>query len=191
MTVATSSADLGDEELMRRVQADDPDAFAVLLDRFGGRAYRVALAFTRERTRAEDIVQEAFLSMWRNRATYDPGRGALGAWMTGIVRNRAIDSARRNGRHDRRRADEELRDGHHTRSADVGETAGERDEAAELRRVLVRLPEAQREVIVLAYFGELSTTEIASELALPLGTVKARIRLGLGKLRAEVVVEHS
>lgn len=181
-----SLAELGDEDLMERVQADDADAFAVLFDRLGARAYRVAFVLAHERTRAEDIVQEAFLSVWRNRAAYDPQRGAVGAWTTGIVRNRAIDSARRNGRHDRRRADEEGLDTGRQAPGGVEVTVGERDEAARLRGVLARLPEAQRDVIALAYFGELSTTEIASELSLPLGTVKGRIRLGLEKLRAEV-----
>ena len=102
-----AAPDLGDVELMQRVQADDPGAFGALYDRFGSRAYRVALAIARDKTRAEDIVQEALLSVWRSRAQYQPRRGAVVTWIMGTVRNRAIDSGRRHGRHDNRRADVE------------------------------------------------------------------------------------
>jgi len=177
--------ELSDAELMLRVQADDPEAFGALYDRFGARAYRVAFALARDPTRAEDIVQDAFLSIWRGRAMYQPQRGALVAWILGVVRNRALDALRRNGRHDTRRADEEQIDQQLQSVGSAQDRLGEREEAAELRGVLARLPAAQREVIALAYFGELSTSEIASELSLPLGTVKGRIRLGLQKLRGD------
>lgn len=84
-----------------------PDAFGALYDRFGTRAYRVAYAISRDGTRAEDIVQEAFLSVWRSRAAYQPQRGPVTGWVMGTVRNRAIDSFRRNGPHDSRRAGED------------------------------------------------------------------------------------
>ena len=180
-----TAADLGDIELMESVRADDPDAFSALYDRFGSRAYRVAFSIARDRTRAEDIVQEAFLSIWRSRARYQPQRGAVVTWIMSTVRNRAIDAVRLNGRHDDRRAG-----GEHTREGmqaarEVEDTAIERDQAARLRRVLARLPKEQRDVICLAYFGELSASEIADELSIPVGTVKGRMRLGLNKLRAE------
>ncbi len=183
---AAPAADLGDEELMLRVQADQPDAFGELFDRFGTRAYRVAYAIEHNGTRAEDIVQDAFLSIWRARASYQPERGSVIAWVIGIVRNRALDSLRRHGRHDNRRAGGEHMLERLQAPGSTEQATGERDEAAHLRGVLAQLPEAQREVIALAYFGELSTTEIASELVLPLGTVKGRMRLGLEKLRPQV-----
>jgi RNA polymerase sigma-70 factor (ECF subfamily) len=173
-----------DEALMARVQRDDSGAFGELYDRFSPRAYGVARAVTRDGTHAEDIVQEAFLSVWRSRARYRPQYGTVGAWVMGIVRNRAIDSLRRQGRHDQRRAGEhDLEQRLAVPGESLEDVAGERDEAARLRATLARLPAAQREVITLAYFGELSTSEIASELELPLGTVKGRMRLGLDKLR--------
>ncbi len=181
-----SAADEADARLMRRVQADDPEAFGALYDRFGARAYRVAGTTTRDATRVEDIVQEAFLSVWRSRARYRPAYGSVGGWIMGIVRNRAIDAHRRHGRHDRRRASDEGLEERLAAVDDVEASAGERDTAAQLRATLARLPAAQSEVIALAYFGELSTTEIADELALPLGTVKGRMRLGLDKLRREL-----
>lgn len=181
-----TSADLGDAELMLLVQTDEVDAFEVLFDRFALRAYRVAHAIARNDARTEDIVQDAFLSIWRTRASYRPERGTVVAWLMGIVRNRAIDSLRLNVRHDIRRADEGLID-QRTHSCAPEHTVAERDQAAHLRSIMAQLPDAQRDVIALAYFGELSTTEIAGELSLPLGTVKGRMRLGLEKLRGEVV----
>jgi len=186
MTVASVvAADLGDEELMLRVQADDSDAFGALFDRFAARALGVAYAVARDRTRAEDIVQEAFLSIWRSRATFRPQLGSVSSWVMGIVRHRAVDSVRSNGRHDSRRADDERIEEHSQAPGSVEQAAGERDEASRLRDTLTRLPAAQREVIALAYYGELSTTEIATHLSLPLGTIKGRMRLGLEKLRFE------
>lgn len=180
------TADHEDAELMRRVQAGDPDAFGDLYDRFAVRALRVAYVRTRDRSRAEEVVQEAFLSVWRSRSHYRAASGSVGGWIMGIVQNRSIDSLRRTARDQGHRADDSVLD---TAPAPGGvpDTVVERDEAARLRVTLARLPAAQRDVIALAYFGELSTSEIASELKLPLGTVKGRIRLGLDKLRAETL----
>lgn len=180
---AARVAELDDANLMLRVQADDPEAFGALYDRFGSRAYRVAYAIARDSSRAEDVVQEAFLSIWRSRASYQPGRGAVVAWVLGTVRNRAIDSGRRAGRHDNRRSDDERIEETLQAPGSLEQTTVERDQAARLRGALAELPDAQREVIALAYFGELSTSEIAGELALPMGTIKGRMRLGLQKLR--------
>ena len=149
----------------------------MLFDRFASRALGVAHAVGRDRKRSEDIVQEAFLSIWRSRATYRGELGSVGGWVTGTVRHRALDSLRSNGRHEGRRADAEGIEERVRAPGSVEQSAGERDEATRLRDVLALLPAAQREVIGLAYYGELSTTEIATELSLPLGTVKGRIRL--------------
>ncbi len=179
-------AELGDMELMQRVQTDDPLAFGALFDRFASRAYRVAFAIVRDKTRAEDIVQEGFLSVWRGRAQYQPQRGPVVSWIMGTVRSRAVDSGRRHGRHDDRRTGLENVDRQLPAHDDVPATVIERDRAAELRSVLARLPDEQRDVITLAYFGELSATEIADAMSLPVGTVKGRMRLGLQKLRADL-----
>ena len=175
--------DEDDHALMARVQADEPEAFGELYSRFGDGAYRVAYGVARDGSRAEDIVQEAFLSVWRHRAVYRPEAGSVRGWLMGTVRNRAIDSFRKHARHDTRRAEVELIDERRPASGDVADVVGARDEADRLRTTLARLPAAQRDVITLAYFGELSTTEIAAELSLPLGTVKGRMRMGLQKLR--------
>ena len=180
-------ADAADAALMSRVQADVPEAFGALYDRFGAQALGLASASTRDATRAEDIVQDAFLTVWRKRAQYRADRGSVGGWIMGVVRNRAIDAHRRQARHDTRRAEEHRADDQRTGAwqerRTVEDSVGEREEASRLRSVLARLPASQRDVITLAYFGELSASEISTHMALPLGTVKGRMRLGLDKLR--------
>ena len=188
LRVAAGLADLADAQLMRRVQAGDAEAFGALYDRFVSRAYGLARAIGRA-SDADDIVQEAFLSVWRGRSAFRPERGTVLAWVMGIARNRAIDSLRRQGRHDRHRADAEMAERLRV-PGDVEDDIIGSEQAARLRSTLARLPPTQRDVIALAYFGELSTPEIAAELSLPLGTVKGRMRLGLVKLRSPVAEDR-
>lgn len=180
------SSVVSDQELMRRVQGDDPDAFATLYDRLAPRALSIAFRINADHERAQEAVQEGFVSMWRSRATYSPNLGAVHAWVYGIIRNRAIDAHRRNSKHARRRADAD----HATESIaardDVHADAVAASEAAELQTLLAALPFEQREVIVLAHHGGLSHTEIAHQLGTPLGTVKGRMRLGLDNMRAQI-----
>jgi RNA polymerase sigma-70 factor (ECF subfamily) len=183
-TTGAEEADEADEALMRQVQADDPLAFGLLYDRFSARAYRLASGMAQNRGHAEDMVQEAFVSLWRNRARYDPGRGSVTGWVMTAVRHRAIDVLRAQRRHDAHRArTDQTADEPATAGGAVEDRVIEREGAARLRSALGALPAAQREVITLAYFGELSATEIADRLSLPVGTVKGRMRLGLTKLR--------
>lgn len=181
MTEALDASDL-----MVRVQNDEAQAFDALYDRFAGRAYRVAVSICHDATRAEDVSQEAFLSAWRSRASYDPSRGSVSSWLMGMVRNRSIDALRRHARHDSRRSDGDHIDEQLAAPGDMEHMVGERDQAEWLRGLLAQLPDAQREVIALAYFGELSASEIARELAIPSGTVKGRMRLGLRSLRTTI-----
>jgi RNA polymerase sigma-70 factor (ECF subfamily) len=132
---------------------------------------------------AEDVVQEAFLSIWRSGARYDHTRGAVRTWVLGIVHNRAIDSLSRSVVHDRRRAsDEGIEERFEARDRTDVEVA-RLDEAQEIRQALTTLPAEQCRVIELAYFGGLSHSEIAAELKEPLGTVKTRLRAAMEKLR--------
>jgi RNA polymerase sigma-70 factor (ECF subfamily) len=138
------------------------------------------------RAAAEDVVQEAFLSLWRSGARYDRARGSVRTWVLGIVHNRAIDSLRRSVVHDRRRAsDEGLEERFEARERTEVEVA-RLDEAEEIRQALQTLPAEQCRVIELAYFGGFTQTEIASMLETPVGTVKGRMRLGLEKMRAQL-----
>jgi RNA polymerase sigma factor (sigma-70 family) len=128
------------------------------------------------RDEAEDVLQRVFYEVWRNRDRYDPAR-SLEAWVLGIARKRAIDQLRR--RHANIVPIEELRD----IAGDDGRELAERHaRASEVRSALERLPATQREVLTLAYFGDLTQTQIAERLGVPLGTVKARSFRGLRRL---------
>lgn len=174
-----------DRELMEQVQSGSTDAFEQLYDRYCRRAYRVARAVCGDDGRAEGAVQEAFMSIWRNRSAYRPERGTVASWLVCVVHYRAIDIARGNAKRARRRASENVI--YFLRApGNLADRVIARDSAATLQAKLRQLPEAQREVITLAYYGELTHAEIATQLALPSGTVKGRMRLGLRKLRAEM-----
>lgn len=172
-----------DDVLMTRVQGDDPTAFGELYDRHAAAALGVARSICASSAHAEDVVQEGFLSIWRSRATYEPARGrTFRGWAMQIVRNRAIDSRRQAGVRPRiTSGDVKAPPGAATRSAH--DEAVERSEHRGLNDALERLPQAQAEVIALAYFGGMSHTQIAEKLHLPRGTVKGRMRLGLEKMR--------
>ena len=178
-----ATPELSDEELMVRMQADDVIAFEVLFERYRLRAHRVAGVMTSGVGSPDDVLQDAFLGVWRGRAGYRAELGSVGSWVLAIVRLRSIDAHRRETRHAGKRARAEDATGSLSDSSDIEAVVGERDRAAALRDAIGRLPASQRDVVVLAYFGELSISEIATELSLPLGTVKGRMRLGLTKRR--------
>jgi RNA polymerase sigma-70 factor, ECF subfamily len=174
---------LADEDLMQLVQRGDPRAFEVVYDRHSGAAFSLAYRMVGRGNVAEDVVQEAFLSIWRSGARYERARGSVRTWVLGIVHHRAIDQLRRSSVHDKRRASDEgieerLESGERT---DV--EVARRDEAAAIRSAMDALPSEQSHVIELAYFGGFTHTEIAEILEMPVGTVKGRMRLGLAKLR--------
>ena len=174
---------LSDEELVRRAGRIDPAAFAALYDRHSVTAFSLARRMLGA-ARAEDVVQEAFLSVWRGAKSYDPGRGAVRPWLLGIVRLRCIDELRKLEVHERRRAGAE---GLEERFAAPDSTAGQAlraEQAVTVRTALATLPEDQRHVLELAYFSGWTQAEIADQLDLPLGTVKGRTRLALDKLRS-------
>ena len=187
MTVLHASADrhaITDDQVMAGVHGGSTAAFEVLYDRYCDRAYRVALSVCRDDGRAQEAVQEAFISIWRSRSRYED-RGDVAAWVLTLVRHRAIDTARRNGPHAAHRANDELVQT--ARAPDnVAEQVADRDQARDLCSVLAKLPDAQREVITLAFYGQLTHLEIAAHLDLPLGTVKGRIRLGMERLRGDI-----
>ena len=165
---------------------DAAAAFRVIYDRHSSAAFSLAYRMVGRRGPAEDVVQEAFVSLWRAGDRFDAGRGSLRTWVLGIVRNRAIDGLRRSTVHDSRRASDE---GIAERLVAPESTEREvvrRDEAAGVRAALGALPPDQLKVIELAYFGGFTHTEIADILDTPLGTVKGRMRLGLQQLRGVI-----
>jgi RNA polymerase sigma-70 factor (ECF subfamily) len=174
--------DLADEELMSLAGDRDARAFEVIFDRHAARAFSLAYRMCGRRAMAEDIVQEAFLSLWRSGARYDPARGSVRSWLLSVVHNRAIDAFRRESAGERVTVQGELYDEPAAAELTDAEVV-RRDEARQLGAALDELPPAQRQVIELAYFGGFTHTQIAEMLQLPAGTVKGRMRLGLTKMR--------
>jgi RNA polymerase sigma-70 factor (ECF subfamily) len=178
---------LADEDLMPLVAREDPLAFEVFYDRHAGAAYSLAYRIVGSRTSAEDVTQEALLSIWRSGARYDRARGSVRSWTLGIVRNRAIDLLRsRAGRVGRLDSDDESALEQRPAEELTEPEALRRETARELRGLLGELPPEQSKVIELAYFGGFSQSEIAEMLGIPLGTVKGRLRLGLEKVRGRL-----
>ena len=177
---------LADEELMPLIAARDADALEVVYDRHGGAAYSLAYRIVGERAAAEDVVQEAFISIWRSGARYDRARGSVRSWMLGVVRNRAIDLLRSKTGRARLDFDDDTILEQRGAGERTEEMAMERETADEVRGAIGELPHDQSKVIELAYFGGFSHSEIAEMLSVPLGTVKGRMRLGLEKMRSEL-----
>ncbi|HEY2569856.1 MAG TPA: RNA polymerase sigma factor [Solirubrobacteraceae bacterium] len=174
---------LADEELMELVAGNDADAFEVVLERHADAAFALAYRICGRRPAAEDIAQEAFLSVWRSGARYDRARGSVRTWTLGIVHNRAVDSLRRSSVHERRRVSDEGIEDTLEAPERTESQAVEKATSREIRGALGELPSEQRKVIELAYFGGFTHVEIASMIGTPVGTVKGRMRLGLRKLR--------
>jgi RNA polymerase sigma-70 factor (ECF subfamily) len=185
--MAQDIRDLADEEVMPLVQAGDPRAFELLYDRHGGAAFSLAYRMVGRQPLAEDVVQEAFLSIWRSRTRFDRTRGSVRTWVLGIVHNRGIDALRRSTVHDRRRETlDSVEERFEARERTDVEVA-RREEARNVRGALETLPAEQRRTIELAYFGGFTHSQIAELLDEPIGTVKGRMRLGLEKMRREMV----
>ena len=177
---------LADEDLMQLVRGGDSAAFEVVYERHGTAAFSLAYRMTGRRGAAEDVVQEAFLALWRSGARYDRARGSVRTWVLGIVHNRAIDVLRRSNVHERRRASDEGIEERLEAPERTDVEAARRGEAREVRGALATLPPEQSRVIELAYFGGFTHSEIATMLDTPVGTVKGRMRLGLEKMRGQL-----
>lgn len=177
---------LSDQALMALVVIGDPHAFALLYRRHVRAAVGLATHMCSRPAIAEEVVQEAFLSVWRSRRHFDARRGSIRGWLLGIVRNRAIDVLRQSVAH-------ELADSGDRPPEDLLEapehTAGEvdrRELARELLCAIKGLPPEQSRVIALAYYGGYTHAQIATMLDTPIGTVKGRMRLGLRKMAGSI-----
>jgi RNA polymerase sigma-70 factor (ECF subfamily) len=178
---------LADEELMPLIAERDPEAFEVFYDRHGGAAFSLAYRIVGDRGTAEDVTQEAFISIWRSGARFDRTRGSVRAWTLGIVRNRGIDALRRSaGKAPKLTFDDDAALEREPAAEATEDEALRRREADELRGVLRELPADQAKVIQLAFFGGFTHSEIARMLGMPLGTVKGRMRLGMEKIRTQL-----
>jgi RNA polymerase sigma-70 factor (ECF subfamily) len=170
--------------LVERVAAGDTDALRELYGRFGSILFGMALRVVGDRQAAEECTQDTFVAVWRGARTYDPARASVSTWLVSIARNRAVDLVRRRAA---RPADPYAEVERADESPDTAETVAAAETSSRVAAALGELPDAQREVIVLAYFHGLSHSEIAERLGLPLGTVKGRARLALDRLRGLAV----
>jgi RNA polymerase sigma-70 factor (ECF subfamily) len=176
-----------DEELLAGLAAGRLEALDALYERYKTMAYGIARRITGDDSLAEDVVQEAFLGAWRSADRYVTGRGSVKTWLLSIVHHRAIDAVRR-----RRPASELPEEAEGMRTPEPltlpdvwGEVSGRLDASA-VQAALAALPALQRQALELAYFGGLSQTEMATQLGVPLGTVKSRVRLALVSMRREL-----
>jgi RNA polymerase sigma-70 factor, ECF subfamily len=174
---------LADEDLMVLVRDGEPRAFEVIFDRHSSAAFSLAYRMCGRRAMAEDVVQEAFLSLWRSGARYDRRRGSVRNWVLGVVHNRAIDVFRRGVVREGRNVSDEGIAERLPADEQTDMEVARRDEARHIQGALDELPAEQRKVVELAYFGGFSHTQIAEMLQLPAGTVKGRMRLALTKMR--------
>jgi len=166
-----------DIALLLAVRSGDESAMAALYDRYSGLVYAVALRVLGDTGKAEDILQDVFLQLWRNPTAFDSSRGNLGPWLTVIARNRSIDLLRK------RQTEVDVEDIVVSVDPDFAAEA-ERVRAMEkVRGAMAAMPVPQRNALVMAYFQGMSHTEIAEKTGEPLGTVKTRIRAGLLALR--------
>jgi RNA polymerase sigma-70 factor, ECF subfamily len=167
------------------VNLSDPQTFARVYDEHGPSVYATAYRILADGARAQDVVQDVFLRLWRRPTTFDVARGELGSYLRLMARSRAVDvwrEARAAGRASDRMKVVVADDEGDERPSVAAEIS---DARSAVRAALGRLPAAQREALVLAYWGGLTADEIARRSAVPLGTAKSRIRLGLAKLRSE------
>jgi RNA polymerase sigma factor (sigma-70 family) len=160
---------LRDSQLVELVAEKDAGALEALYDRYGRAAYSLARRILTEETLAQDVVQEVFLSLWRDAGRFDAGRGTVATYLLSMTHHRAVDVVRR---------EENLR---RWKTSDEVEASERR---AEVRAALKELPDAQREAVALAYFGGYTQREVAALVGVPLGTVKTRMAAGMRKLKA-------
>jgi RNA polymerase sigma-70 factor, ECF subfamily len=171
-----------DEDLMPLVEAGDPEAFAALYDRHGRMAYSLAYRMMGKKQEAEDVVQEAFVKVWRSAGGYRVGRASVRTWILSIVRNRGIDHIRSRASRGRMQDEVEVLAPTSEPSEAFAE-AWRNTQQEQVREALNTLPHEQLKILELSYFSGHTHAEIAEHLELPLGTVKGRMRLGLQKLR--------
>ncbi len=178
---------VADRDLMARLATGDARALGFVYDRHGSAAFGLALRIVRDRSHAEDVVQEAFLGVWRNAGRYDGSRAEVRTWIMAIVHHRSIDVVRK-----RRPVSDLPVDGPSPAALitpDLWPEVAAHLDGEVIRAALATLGPAQREAIELAYFSGFTQEEIARRTGAPLGTVKSRVRLGLLALRASLAPE--
>jgi RNA polymerase sigma-70 factor, ECF subfamily len=192
MAETSTAQQMVDQEMIARIGRRDQSAFSALYDRLSGPLYSLTVKMLGDPAEAQDALQDVFLQIWSRAGTYDPEQSSVFSWAVLLTRSRVIDRLRARGRRlrvmvgsseDKDKPTDEAAASTVQSAADTAENS---DEAARVRSVLNNLPTEQREAIELAFFGDLTHHEIAARLGQPLGTVKARIRRGLLKLREQL-----
>ena len=177
---------LRDEDLLTLVTTGDDQALAALYDRYARLVFSIALRIVGDRHSAEEVTQDVFQIVWQHATTFRPAAGAVGGWLTGITRHRAIDEIR-SRQHKARGREISAED------API-DTMVARDNLAQdvvvhqdIKVALAELPAAQRQAIEMAYYGGMTCNEIATSAGTSVGTIKTRLRLGLVKLRVTLL----
>ncbi len=175
---------LRDSQLVELVAEKDAGALEALYDRYGRAAYSLARRILTEETLAQDVVQEVFLSLWRDAGRFDAGRGTVATYLLSMTHHRAVDVVRREENLRRWKTSDEGLELEPDPRARVEEEVEASERRAQVRAALKELPDAQREAVALAYFGGYTQREVAALLGVPLGTVKTRMAAGMRKLKA-------
>ena len=174
---------LRDGQLVELVAQRDAGALEALYDRYGRAAYSLARRILTEETLAQDVVQEVFLSLWRDARRFDPGRGTVATYLLSMTHHRAVDVVRREENLRRWRTSDEGLESEADPKARVEDEVEASERRAEVRAALAELPSAQREALLLAYFGGYTQREVAALVGVPLGTVKTRMAAGMRKMK--------
>jgi RNA polymerase sigma factor (sigma-70 family) len=172
-------AHLSDEALVALVARSSDAALGELYDRHGRTAYGLALRVVRDASLAEDVVQDAFLGVWRSATRFVPEQAKASTWIMTFVHRRAVDLVRR----EERRRGQPLEQADEPVTSSSEEDAWLRFERERVQEALAKLPDQQREAIELAYYGGFTQAQLAERLGQPLGTIKSRVFNGLGRLR--------
>jgi len=180
--------DSGDADLVRRIRAGDRGAVDGLYERFRGPAFALARRVLADDGLAEDVLQDVFLTVWRNPAGFDGSRGSVASWLLAMVHHKAVDAVRKEESQRRRqaRAEVELALAAPVEIRDVEEEADSRMTSERVRTALTVLSTPQREALMLAYFGGYTQREVAALTGAPLGTVKTRMLAGMRRLREQL-----
>jgi RNA polymerase sigma-70 factor, ECF subfamily len=172
-----------DEDLISLARTGDAQAFATLYDRHARAAYSLAYRMMGEKQAAEDLVQDAFLKVWRSAGAYRVERGSVRTWVLSILHNRGIDQLRSLASR-RRTQDKVEAEAPKSQPSEAFAESWRNSQREQVREALGTLPSEQLKILELAYFSGYTHLEISELLDLPLGTVKGRMRLGLKKIRA-------
>ena len=174
---------LRDGQLVELVAQQDAGALEALYDRYGRAAYSLARRILTEETLAQDVVQEVFLSLWRDARRFDAGRGTVATYLLSMTHHRAVDVVRREENLRRWRTSDEGLELAPDPKARVEDEVEVSERRTEVRAALKDLPEPQRQALLLAYFGGYTQREVAALVGVPLGTVKTRMAAGMRKMK--------